>query len=1508
MSIQVKEVETYLPPKAAQLNAQKVLMWREEYPDEIKGMTRVGWTRANQLAKGEPLSLNIVKRMAQFNRHRKNAEVAPEFKDEPWKDAGHVAWLGWGGSEGIDWAIKVSKTDIQELAIVEITAASIENVDNKELLSLNRRLHQLWGANFEGTDKKSADGLVREDLINAYVTVRAEMEKRSMETSDDTDLARAAKELREVYWPVLLEKDAIVVPSFISIVGSAAKDGSIPNDVDLLIRADRVDGQGGPGFFMRAEDVELPLRKRLDPEKKETPILHWLSNPQGAHDDYVPLADLVLRWVREPDRKIVEIGRRLAGEKVEHLQQTIDNLQARIAQMLADMEGFNEELAALETLLGWALYQDREDKEPKFNRRRRNIYGMLGYEAANPPVMIDLGSGNNTKPAGYIGLDKRDLPNVDIVWDMTFGLPFPNDYADEIRATHALEHVADQIFLMSEIYRVLKPGGILRFELPSTDGIGAFADPSHCSYWNRYTIEFFCLPELVDYLGMPGCFDIEELHERRDGNKVYISGILRKPENISLAELEANSKFKPVKPSMAGYTEAFDITEILDWITPRLKNVIFIEPKHNGFRAILQKSGDDIKVWYEGSPNTKRNIPNVNEVLSGLPNFIADVSIGLEKKGEPLSRPDLIILNQEPIKLPDGVKPRVYLFDLLYLDEEDVHEKPLSERRAMLEQFADMLDKAIFSLSPLRRVTTKAALETALKWADRQPGSEGVMLKDSTSQYSLSGSTSDWAKLKRIVEIKATVLKVQRNRDNTRSYWGGVIKGDAELDSEEHFGSQFVNLGKTLATKIKANIGDVITVQVGELVQSNNKLGWIVPKVLDVDTARKEPYNALQIVDIAKRGRVWQERLTEAEFRPEETRAEAAARLWDENWQDLVAKGQGDFILHGHFPSLTEEESELNLQEFTRFIELLKLGDKQYHTDLRMDAPSPHGAWGFSVFEGSTKNVPESGTRLVDLKPDKPMRGTFKLEQPQDWLTFAKDKPVITRDVGVTGKEVAKFFMIDSGKYKLTYAREHAFEILLDGKKVKGRYQIAYVPVGDGRVWMISRPENQDTTFPQEHELDTIIKELKGKKQQWLFWRAMPDAPLKKIDVTKMEVKEMDFAKEMTKDELAAIGEAMQMGARLKKALSGLKAAMEKKNKQTALDALDKALAALEGYGYAYGYPNPGEDNGELMVGMEAKDIKVSLETAKKAIEADDWEAAMEAVKELLMSYGYDYPEPSGDMMEIAISESGDGIQVAEVSKGQEAGRRGPLKMRIRLIKPGWGNQTDKHYYPPEILRRDANVFEGAKMYATDHRDSDKSVRTEVSVIDKIIDFAPDGSPIAEVTVFNPDFAEDVRNRADTEKLGTLECSILAKGTARKGEIDGRKANVVEAITRAESVDWVTRAGAGGQALSLYESENRQLNKKPELDKTIVIEELGKTDLPALSVLKLVETEYTDKTELVSAITKEKAELRALARSGKPVGMGATGYGTEQTPEELEKTKADRFERIMHEVGLARRV
>ena len=97
-------------PESAVNNAKRVLKWKKEHGKEVKGMTSVGWTRASQLARRANLSRSTIARMASFKRHQKNAAIDPKYKSTPWKDRGYVAWLGWGGASGVNWAIRKLKS------------------------------------------------------------------------------------------------------------------------------------------------------------------------------------------------------------------------------------------------------------------------------------------------------------------------------------------------------------------------------------------------------------------------------------------------------------------------------------------------------------------------------------------------------------------------------------------------------------------------------------------------------------------------------------------------------------------------------------------------------------------------------------------------------------------------------------------------------------------------------------------------------------------------------------------------------------------------------------------------------------------------------------------------------------------------------------------------------------------------------------------------------------------------------------------------------------------------------------------------------------------------------------------------------------------------------------------------------------------------------------------------------------------------------------------------------
>ena len=99
----IKAQDSYTDyPKEATNNAKRALKWAEENGWGSCGEA-TGKQRANQLAKGEPISRDTIARMASFKRHQ-------QHKNVPYSEGcGGLMWDAWGGDAGIEWAINKLK-------------------------------------------------------------------------------------------------------------------------------------------------------------------------------------------------------------------------------------------------------------------------------------------------------------------------------------------------------------------------------------------------------------------------------------------------------------------------------------------------------------------------------------------------------------------------------------------------------------------------------------------------------------------------------------------------------------------------------------------------------------------------------------------------------------------------------------------------------------------------------------------------------------------------------------------------------------------------------------------------------------------------------------------------------------------------------------------------------------------------------------------------------------------------------------------------------------------------------------------------------------------------------------------------------------------------------------------------------------------------------------------------------------------------------------------------------
>ncbi len=139
----------------------------------------------------------------------------------------------------------------------------------------------------------------------------------------------------------------------------------------------------------------------------------------------------------------------------------------------------------------------------------QNIEGLaLAWAGREGLRCLDLGGRFEQRP-GYESVDLKDADvnaNLDKRW------PFEDSSVGVIRAFDVLEHLKSPLHAMKEAYRVLAPGGYMFCQVPSTDGRGAFQDPTHVSYWNENSFRYYSHVNWARFIDIPVRFQAPRLY------------------------------------------------------------------------------------------------------------------------------------------------------------------------------------------------------------------------------------------------------------------------------------------------------------------------------------------------------------------------------------------------------------------------------------------------------------------------------------------------------------------------------------------------------------------------------------------------------------------------------------------------------------------------------------------------------------------------------------------------------------------------------------------------------------------------------------------------------------------------------------------------------------------------------------------------------------------------------------------------------------------------------------
>ncbi len=116
--------------------------------------------------------------------------------------------------------------------------------------------------------------------------------------------------------------------------------------------------------------------------------------------------------------------------------------------------------------------------------------------AAGKPLRFDFGSGPNPRKGCY-SIDQFQLDGVDIIADLNEPLEsLPDNCAEYVFSSHAMEHVEQLLPLIAELHRITRPEGLIEIVVPHFSNPLAYSDPTHVRYFGLYTMNYFVPTEL----------------------------------------------------------------------------------------------------------------------------------------------------------------------------------------------------------------------------------------------------------------------------------------------------------------------------------------------------------------------------------------------------------------------------------------------------------------------------------------------------------------------------------------------------------------------------------------------------------------------------------------------------------------------------------------------------------------------------------------------------------------------------------------------------------------------------------------------------------------------------------------------------------------------------------------------------------------------------------------------------------------------------------------------------
>ncbi|MFC5788880.1 ATP-dependent DNA ligase [Agromyces tardus] len=216
-----------------------------------------------------------------------------------------------------------------------------------------------------------------------------------------------------------------------------------------------------------------------------------------------------------------------------------------------------------------------------------------------------------------------------------------------------------------------------------------------------------------------------------------------------------------------------------------------VEYKLDGARIQVHRTGDDVRVFTRNLADITHRVPEVVEVVRGLP--VHDVildgeTLSLDEDGAP--RPFQETMSRFGADAAREALLRPWFFDVLHADGRDLLDEPLATRRTELERIAGehRIPGEVTSDPEVAERVSRDALAA---------GHEGVVVKAIGSPYAAGRRGSSWIKVKPVHTYDLVVLACEWGSGRRTGWLSNLHLG--ALDPAGEFGEPggFVMVGKT---------------------------------------------------------------------------------------------------------------------------------------------------------------------------------------------------------------------------------------------------------------------------------------------------------------------------------------------------------------------------------------------------------------------------------------------------------------------------------------------------------------------------------------------------------------------------------------------------------------------------------------------------------------------------------------------------------------------------------------